>query len=380
MRKSLLVTLYFPPTRGGISNSLWNVCRHIPKGKIVVLTQETDVLHRSNCPIYRKKLLSKSRLIWPKWLFMIREINTIVREQSIDLIQAGQTLPIGFVALLFKKFKGLPYFVYVYGQDMILMRKSWRKMFLIKMILKNADGVIANSEFTKNIATSLGASEKRTIILYPSPHDQIETQVDQQYLDYTINRRGIAGKKILLSVGNIVERKGQDIIIKALPHVIKEVPDILYAIVGTGPYKEQLINLAISLNVQNFIKYFDDVSDEELPYFYRSCRVLTMVSRDLKNSEGKSIDVEGFGMVYLEANLFGKPVIGGNSGGVPEAIEHGVSGLVVDPNSEIEVADAIIKLLTDAAYAKKLGEQGRIRAREKFKWSNEVEKLMKLLK
>ncbi|MDD5715069.1 MAG: glycosyltransferase family 4 protein, partial [Patescibacteria group bacterium] len=358
MKKSLLISLYYPPLKGGISNSLWNVCMNLPEDKIVVLTEQANIKLRARYKIIRKKILSHSRFIWPKWLLLMNKLKKIVREEHIQILQAGQILPIGTVALLFKLHYGLPYIVYVYGQDLVIMRRSKWKMMLIRHILRNAEAVIANSEYTKKQALLHGAHNDRTIVVYPSPQGLIDTNVDQHYLDYFIERHNFINKKIILSVGNIVQRKGHDMVLRSLTNVIRKVPNALYVIVGDGSYRPTIENMIQRLGLSSSVRLYDKVSDDELPYFYRCCDVFIMPSRSLKNSEGEIIDVEGFGMVYLEANLFGKPVIGGNSGGVPEAIKDGISGLLVDPENSNNISDAIIQLLTNKKRAHELGEQG----------------------
>ncbi|MDD5039837.1 MAG: glycosyltransferase family 4 protein [Patescibacteria group bacterium] len=379
MKKSLLISLYYPPLKGGISNSLWNVCMNLPEDKIVVLTEQANIKLRARYKIIRKKILSHSRFIWPKWLLLMNKLKKIVREEHIQILQAGQILPIGTVALLFKLHYGLPYIVYVYGQDLVIMRRSKWKMMLIRHILRNAEAVIANSEYTKKQALLHGAHNDRTIVVYPSPQGLIDTNVDQHYLDYFIERHNFINKKIILSVGNIVQRKGHDMVLRSLTNVIRKVPNALYVIVGDGSYRPTIENMIQRLGLSSSVRLYDKVSDDELPYFYRCCDVFIMPSRSLKNSEGEIIDVEGFGMVYLEANLFGKPVIGGNSGGVPEAIKDGISGLLVDPENSNNISDAIIQLLTNKKRAHELGEQGQRHARYAFRWQREVKKIVKLL-
>lgn len=380
MKKSLLVTLYFPPVRGGISNSLWNICSHLPPDKITVLTEPAQSSPKTDFKVYRKRILKQSRLIWPKWIFLLYDIKKIIKEEHIQLLQAGQILPIGTVALLAKFLYRIPYIVYVYGQDLVIQRRSRIKMCLMDKILKHAQAVITNSNYTRQKALTLGAPEGKTITVYPSPQNNVDVNVDQHYLDYFIEHHNLSGKKVILSVGNIVQRKGYDKMIEALPSVIKKVPNVRYVIVGSGPFRVELESLIKQYDVANYVKIFDRVTDDELPYYYKCCHVFCMPSRSLKNKYGETIDVEGFGMVYLEANLFGKSVIGGNSGGVPEAIQHNVSGLVIDPNNTDELARSLITLLVDDKFAAKMGAAGKEIAQKKFRWEHEVKKINEILK
>lgn len=379
MKKSLLVTLYFPPLRGGISRFLWNVCNHLPHDKIVVLTEPSEFEPLTDCKVYRRRVLSQSLLVWPRWIFLLKKIRTIIERDKIDILQVGQLLPIGTVALLLKKLYGIQYLVYVYGQDMVIMRRSRKKMWLIKKILSSADVVIANSMYTRKKAISLGSKSEKTITVFPSPEGLVDTYVDQQYLDYIIQKNNFYGKKIILTVGNLVQRKGQDAVIETLYDIIEKVPNLLYVIVGNGSYRTKLESLIREKGLHKYVKIFDNVTDEELPYFYRCSTVFAMPSRELKNSSGETIDVEGFGMVYLEANLFGKPVIGGNTGGIFDAVKHGKTGLLVNPEDKQELTNALLKILTDKNFARKLGTQGKNHAQNTYVWEREVKKLINIL-
>lgn len=379
MKKSLLVTLEFPPKWGGVSHSLYNICHALPTEKIVVLTQPSSSKFEFDFKVYRKKILSRSKFIWPKWIFLFGYIRRIVKNDNIDLIQAGHILPIGTAALIFKRIFNIPYLVYVYGQDLVIQRDSQRKIKLIKSILKNAEAIIANSSWTKKRAQELGAQSRKIKIVYPCPDSLKIESLGQDRLDRFKNENQIQNKKIILSLGNLVRRKGHDMVIRALPQVIKQVPDLIYLIVGTGPYEGKLREIIGNLNLDGYVKFFKNVSNQELPYFLQTAEMLVMPSRELKNNQGETIDVEGFGMVFLEANLYGKPVIGGRSGGQTDSIEAGVSGLLVNPEDKSDIAQAIIKLVTNPALAQKLGQQGKEIVSNKFKWSVQVRKIIELL-
>jgi phosphatidylinositol alpha-1,6-mannosyltransferase len=191
--------------------------------------------------------------------------------------------------------------------------------------------------------------------------------------------QGLTGKKILLTVGNLVARKGHDMVLKALPEVIKHTRNIGYIITGKGPQYNHLQQLVRIHQLQQYVKFMPQITHHELHKLYRACDIFIMPTRTLKNKQGQPTDVEGFGIVFVEANLYAKPVIGGDSGGVPEAIKNGFSGLTVNSEDSATIAKAIIKLLTDDPLAKRLGQQGRERALEKFDWHKESKKLIKIL-
>jgi phosphatidylinositol alpha-1,6-mannosyltransferase len=169
---------------------------------------------------------------------------------------------------------------------------------------------------------------------------------------------------MILTVGNLVERKGHDMVISALPEVQKVIPDVTYLVVGDGRYRSNLEQLAVTRGVRDRVVFAGQVPEKELPEIYSLCDVFVMPARERLDE----CDVEGFGLVYLEANACGKPVIGGRSGGIPDAIVDGVTGLLVDPHDPIEIANALIQLLRDRELSTKMGHEGRKRVVRDFTW------------
>jgi phosphatidylinositol alpha-1,6-mannosyltransferase len=173
----------------------------------------------------------------------------------------------------------------------------------------------------------------------------------------------------------LIERKGHDRVLSALPRIVEHFRDTLYCIVGIGPYEGKLREQVKRLNLEESVRFMGRVSEEELVFLYNACQVFVMPSREI--SEGGH--VEGFGIVYLEANACGKPVIGGRSGGVLEAIREGQTGWLVDPDSASDLADKIIDLLSHPEKAQALGEQGLQWVRKTFNWEDYAEQVFELV-
>ena len=390
IKKSLLVTLDFPPNLGGVATFYYNVCKNLPGDKIVVLAPEQEGAEafdkKQNFTIIRKKLLSNFPQTMPKglggilkmassikWLSIIRYFKLLVKQHDIELIQAGQILPIGTLAMIYKKQKKIPYLFYAHGLDILLPQKFMRKKTLLKKIIANAQAIIANSYFTKDELIKLGAKPEQVTVIYPCPSLTAE-QTSEWKIQEILQDYELKNKKILLTVGRLVERKGHDMVIKALPKIIKKVPDVTYLIIGEGPRKKNLEELVNQGNLRDYVRFLGPLPQNDLAAFYQLSDVFIMPARQLVNG-----DVEGFGIVYLEANLFGKPVIGGRSGGVPEAIIDGQTGLLVNPNDIDKIAEKTIKLLTNSAYAERLGIQGMERVSEEFNWQSQTEKIKEIL-
>jgi len=375
MKKSLLITLEFPPQTGGVSNYLFNIVNNFHIQDIIVLSEKTEKNPPSvGYKIYQRKLLTNYKFIWPKWVFLFFTARKIIKKEKIECIQVSHILPVGTVALMIKKYLGLPYLVYTHGMDILLPQSSKRKTKLVKSILKNANNVIANSQFTKNELLKLGVDDKKITIVYPCA-SLIPKEVDLIKQEDIISKFKLNDKNILLTVGRLVVRKGHDMVIKSLKMILEKFPNTIYLIAGDGPNNQNLKKLAKSLNISDKVIFFGNTSNDDLQIFYRLCSVFVMPSRKIKECG----DVEGFGSVFLEANLFEKPVIGGKSGGQSEAIKDNYSGLLVNPHNQDEITNAILILLQNPDYAKQLGQQGRQRVLENFNWNQQTKKIMNLL-
>ena len=174
-----------------------------------------------------------------------------------------------------------------------------------------------------------------------------------------------------------MQRKGFDAMLKTLIKLNKEFPNFLYLIIGEGEYKKQLLKkltLPEYKDINQKVKFLGNVADQDLACYFKIADIFAMPSRRLSSD-----DVEGFGIVFLEANLFGKPVIGGDSGGIRDAVLDGETGFLVDPRDINMIKNAVLKLLTNSEKAKQMGELGKQRVFNEFQWAIQTKKLEKLL-
>ncbi len=185
-----------------------------------------------------------------------------------------------------------------------------------------------------------------------------------------IERYGLEGKKVLLTVARLVPRKGHKIVLDALPQVMREVPNLKYLIAGDGPEKARLQEQARQLGIQDAVIFVGDVAHHEVCDYYNLCDAFIMANR--LEAGG---DVESFGMVFTEANATGKPVIGGRSGGTAEAVLDGKTGFLVDPESAEEIAERLLLLLKNEHLCGRMGAAGLDRVRTEFNWSTRADAL-----
>lgn len=356
MRKALLVTLEYPPQVGGVANYCSNLVKYLPTEKIEVLTNQ------------HHELLAKRKYL--PWLKSFKKIRKIVREKNIDVLIIGQVLPLGTVAWLLNKYYKIPYIVLTYAMDVTFPQRYPRKKSLMQKIFNNAEKIITISRYTKyEIYKLLNNRDQGKIeIISPAPN------INPEKFPITNSQFSNKEEKIILSVGRLVARKGYDTVIKSLPIILSKIPNLKYVIIGSGEYKKTLLDLVKKLNLQDKVIFKENLSDEKVAQYYHDCDVFIMPSRETQER-----DVEGFGLVYLEANSFGKPVIAGKSGGVEDAVIDGQTGFLVEPEDKQMIADAAIKILNNKDLANKLGEQGKLRVNREFSWLLKAKQLEKII-
>jgi phosphatidyl-myo-inositol dimannoside synthase len=363
--KSLLVSpMYFPPMTGGISRMMEQISLALGPERICCLTgvkaNPKELQYPSAINVYRRpRIFYGNKYARAVHLFLtLMEIFLKDRPKVMQLSTCSE----GYIGLLAKRWLNLPFVMYAHGNEILtaINSESEKKRYA----MRRANCILANSRYTAKLVESAGVRSE-AIKIIPLGCDTEKFRPHESSLEF---RRRILGWRendhIILSVGNLVERKGHDMVIKALPLIRKVKPDVTYLIVGNGPYKKHLEWLASSLGVQEKVIFAGRVSDEELPDFYSLCDVFTMPSRERPDS----CDVEGFGLVYLEAGASGKAVVGGRSGGVEDAVIDGFTGLLVDPYDVEGLCFTLTELLSNDQLRTKLGKQGLKRVQKEYNW------------
>lgn len=369
MKKTLLITLDFWPNQGGVANYYYNLVRNLEKDKIFVLTSVFKGNLNQDFKIYNSSLLYKN--FWPKWLKCFFESYRIIRKEKIETIWVGNLLPIGIVAFLIKKIFRIPYFVSLHGLDVLLAKKNPWKRFIAKIILENAKFITANSDFTSRILKSF-VSNLNIESIYPGIDDKF-VDIDEHKKENIIKKYNLSGKKIILSVGRVIKRKNHKLIIESVKILSKEYENFVCIIIGRGDNLDALKDLVKIYNLEKHVLFLENITDEDLPYFYDICDVFVMASINDKD------DVEGFGIVYLEAGIFKKVAIASNSGGAKEIIKNNETGYLIDSNNTRELSDKILNIFNDTELAENLGARAYEVVMDNFLWQNIVKKFKNLL-
>jgi phosphatidylinositol alpha-1,6-mannosyltransferase len=295
-----------------------------------------------------------------------------------EAILASRVLPEGLVANHAARAIHAPSVVFAHGEEIACWggevaedrrraRTAEMKRRSLWKTYRRADHIIANSRFTRDLLRAGGIDAGKVSVVHPGTDaKQFRPQARDEALASSL---GLAGRRVGLSVGTLKARKGQDMTLRALPEVIRHVPEAVYAICGAGPAEAKLRELARSLGLGAQVRFLGKIPTEQLPALYNLADVFTMPNRRLPDSG----DVEGFGIVFLEASACELPVIGGRTGGVGDAVADGESGLLVDGDSPDEIAHAIVRLLRDRGLARRLGKAGRRRVCGGLTWDHSAE-------
>lgn len=372
MKPVLLIASDFPPATGGVANYLLNLLQGLPSGMVKVLAPNTKRVQET----VTHQVVERVRFwwwLWPRWLPLLWQAWRAVKTERPKALWAAEPLPVGTVVLIISKIFKLPYLVTTHGMDIAgPLAKGGRRRRMLERVLRGASVVTVNSEYTAGLAIQCGVDANHIVKISPCPHPPVP--IDPVEQEVTLAQLEIVDQPIVLSVGRLVTRKGFDTLLHAWPQVQREVPNAVLVIAGDGPQALDLIHLSQELKIDRQVRWLGPVSQATLAALYDACTVFALPAR---NASGG--DVEGFGMVFLEANSYGKPVLAGNTGGQPEAVLHQQTGLVVDSTEPLAVADGLVELLTNPALAARLGQNGKARVAADFQWAQRAAKLATVL-
>lgn len=242
-------------------------------------------------------------------------------------------------------------------------------------VLRSVDGFFPVSSYTGSLLEQLGVS-RDCIRVVKNGTDVERFRLDaeaKEQLSVWRTERGLGQGPLLLTAARLVRRKGIDVVLRALPKVAQTIPGVRYAVVGTGPEEATLKRLVLDLGINDRVVFLGKLPEREVVFAYNACDVFVMPARFEHPS------VEGFGLVFREANACGKPVIGTATGGIADAIDDGQTGLLVEPDNVDACADAVLRLLGDAKYAAKLGQQGRALVESSGTWRHAAETMLQMM-
>jgi len=287
-----------------------------------------------------------------------------------DLIFLGQAISSSALGMMYisRRFS-IPYVVLIHGSDLSYSVHTRLDRWSLDRVLHNAALLLTNSKYTKEKLGKRNYGTQGIQIIHPGVDVELFQPKDS---DSAKKRYDLSNRKVCLTVGRITVRKGQERVLKALTKVVDKIPEVIYLIVGREDTR--LKQLAKGLNLEDHVRFLGHMEQKQLPDVYNASDLFVMPSYSVEG------DIESFGIVYSEAAACGLPAIGGRSGGVPEAVLDGSTGILVDPYDIGAIAEAMIRLLTNEEESSRLGANGRRRVEEELSWKKTGEKIDHLLK
>jgi len=360
--KILILTTFYPPAKGGIQTYTYEVASNLKE-----IGNDVTVFAIASNGI--KKLFSSS-------LFKIYRNNNKSSFRSLlfskyDSILVSSWFPSAIFGVFFSRLYNSKLFISAHGNELLYPKRYPLMNRLMKWCFDNSYKIFAVSSYTKRILAKNGIDSGKIVVI-PNGTNPEYFKPGIPYEDI-VKKHHLEDKKIIFSVSRLVERKNFGRVIETLPEVLKEVPNAVYIIGGTGSMRESWEKIAIDNKVEDFVKFVGYIPEAELPKYYTMSDVFVMPSIEIEEKG----DIEGFGITFLEANACGKPVIGGSCGGVSDAIIDGETGVLINPNDDKEIKEAILRLLKDEEYSKSLGDNGRKRVEEELSWLKIAGKISK---
>lgn len=367
MKRTLIITLEYPPQIGGIATYISGYSKHLGGDAFIWAPKNKEAKEEQN--VFRGE--PYFLLFWPRWFKLFFQIRKIVKQENIEIIHVHHVLPVGYVARLIQKLYKTPYLVFLHGTDVQMAVRTKRKKKLYLKILKKAEKVIVNSEYLKSqVIKDAQKLENKIVIVNPCPSDKF-LQMPNADLEKLRTELALGGKKVVLTVSRIAEGKGHSLFLQDLPEIIKEVPNVIWLVAGSGEKSEVFWQIVCEKNLQNFVRFLGNVPNGELQKYYNLADIFLLLTHKDKERDLQ----EGFGLVFLEAGATGLPSVAGISGGVEEAVLNNQTGFVVDAYDDISVKSAVVKLLQDETLAKTFGKNAKNRVEQEFTWPKQLKKL-----
>ncbi|WP_327356690.1 glycosyltransferase family 4 protein [Streptomyces sp. NBC_01304] len=380
MHKTLIVTNDFPPRPGGIQAFLHNMALRLDPEQFVVYAstwkrsrEGVEATRAFDAEQPFTVVRDRTTMLLPTPRVTRRAVG-LLKEHGCTSVWFGAAAPLGLMAPALRKAGATRLVATTHGHE-----AGWAQLpaarQLLRRIGESTDTITYLGEYTRSrIASALSPEAAARMAQLPPGVDEKTFHPGSGGAEVR-ERLGLSDRPVVVCVSRLVPRKGQDTLIEAMPAILAEVPDAVLLIVGGGPYENDLRKLAAETGVADSVRFTGSVPWAELPAHYGAGDVFAMPCRTRRGG----LDVEGLGIVYLEASATGLPVVAGDSGGAPDAVLDGETGWVVRGGHPEESAERIVALLGDPELRKRMGERGREWVEEKWRWDLLAERLKELL-
>ena len=372
----LLITNDFGPRAGGIESFIIGLLERMPKGSCIVYTSSqegSEDFDRRWLGLGVEVIRDRSKILLPTPR-VARNIKEILKRRGITHIWYGAAMPLGLLDSALKKQMSKKEVGAIEPRSIALTHGHevwWAKIppfsFALRSVARSLDQIGYLTRYTRDeIVKGIHSSDQIKLRQIAPGIDinRFQPVRDLEFERSFRQRYKLEEKRLIISVGRLVHRKGQDRLIEALPRILQEVPEAHLLIVGEGPHRKELDRIASKNNVASAITFLGRLQLDELPKYLNLAEMFAMPSRDRL----AGLEVEGLGIVYLEASSCALPVIVGKSGGAVDALIEGETGLLVDGDNVEEIADACIRLLKEREFAASLGRRGSEWVRGQWSW------------
>ena len=364
--KTLVVTNDYPPRVGGIQRTLEALVRQLPPDRVAVFCPSWEGSEAFDAAAPYEILRQPESFLWPTPQ-VGRRVQDALRSTGAQMVVFGATYPLALLGPRLAR-RGTPYLAAAHGFEYWLSIAPGAHT-LMRRATGNATRVpVMCSAFIARVVRTAVPERVPVSVMYPGA-DIDAFHPDLPFEDLRA-RHGVGDRPLVVCVSRLVPRKGQDVLVRAMPEIRRRIADAALLLVGGGPDRERLEALAADAP-RGSVAFAGQVSEEDLPRYYRAGDVFAMPCRTRRGG----LEVEGWGNVFIEAAACARPVIVGSSGGARESLIDGVTGHLVDGSQVGEVAEAVASLLADPARAEAMGRAGRTRVERHFTWPRAAEQL-----
>ena len=370
MSKTLVITNDFPPRKGGIQTFVSQLLGELDPRSVVVFTSNwagaAEYDQTMNYPVIRTK---SSVLLPTPW--RIKQLKQVMQTYGCEQVLFGALAPLGLMSRSLKRLGIKNIVALTHGHE-----AGWAKIPLLRLLLKlsakHVDVVTYLTQYTKGEIQPLLNPNSHLIQLTPAVDANRYAPVTAELKDQFRAKYDLTGNLVVLGLSRLMPRKGFDLVIKSLPKLVSDFPNLKFVIAGGGPDKKRLLKLTKRLKMSDYVKFLGSVAYQDLPEIYNLADVFVMPCR----TRLAGLDVEGFGIVYLEAAATAIPVLAGKSGGAVEAVLPGKTGELVD---QFNFTQQLRRLLSDATLRNEYGAAGRSWVSKDFTLTSRGKKLQELL-
>ncbi len=375
LRKTFLITNDLGPRAGGIESFVLGLLERVDKNSVVILTSSQSKSKDFDKELFEKfgaiVIRDRSKILLPTPR-VARKAVKIMKEYQAKTIWFGAAAPLALLAKRLRIAGATNIVALTHGHEV-----WWAKIPIFRLAISkisaDVDSLTYLGDFTKNAMLPVIADKSKLVKI--APGIDVDHFVPSEIDVKLIEKHKLQNRRVVVCVGRLVHRKGQDKLIEAMPQVLKEFPDAVLLLVGEGPIRSMLDKLIRHHGLEHHVIFTGRIKFEDLAKYIQLGEVFAMPSRD----RFFGLEVEGLGIVYLEASACGVPVIVGKSGGAPDAVIQNQTGLIVDGTKPQEISDAICRLFADKELARQMGRQGREWVVENWRWQIWSEKFNTLL-